>query len=47
MSNLGFLGLAYLVLWIGISGYLLRLTRRQRALEQRLEELKNGQGTGD
>lgn len=41
MDNLGFLGLAYGLIWLGIASYLLRLSRRQRELEQRLEDLKN------
>jgi CcmD family protein len=40
MDNLGFLGLAYGVVWLGIAFYLLRIGLRQRDLEQRLEELK-------
>ncbi|HEX2259554.1 MAG TPA: CcmD family protein [Actinomycetota bacterium] len=40
MDNLGFLGLAFVVVWLGIAIYLLTVTRRQRALEERLEELE-------
>jgi CcmD family protein len=40
LDNLGFLGLAFLLVWVGIVAYLLTVTRRQRALERRLEELE-------
>jgi CcmD family protein len=41
MDGLGFLGIAFLALWLVIAAYLLRVTRKQRALERRLEELQN------
>ena len=40
MDDLGFLAFAYLLLWLAIGGYLVRLTRRQKALEERIDELK-------
>jgi len=40
-TKLLYLGLAFALVWIGIAGYLLSLTRRQKALEQRLTELQN------
>ncbi|MEX2587780.1 MAG: CcmD family protein [Actinomycetota bacterium] len=39
MDSLGFLGLAYIVVWIGLAGYLFSVARRQKALERRLESL--------
>jgi CcmD family protein len=39
MTHLNYLGIAYAVVWIGISAYLLSLARRQRALEKRLKDL--------
>ena len=44
MSGLAYLGVAYLAVWAGIAGYLVRLGRRQRAVEQRLRDL---QGKGE
>lgn len=38
MDSLGFLGLAYGIAWVIIAAYLLRLARRQKAIERRLEE---------
>jgi CcmD family protein len=46
LDSLGFLGLAFVVVWLGIAAYLLAITRRQRALEQRLEELKTRKNGG-
>lgn len=42
MDGLGFLGVAYVVVWLGIVGFLFVVTRRQKALEKRLEELRTG-----
>lgn len=39
MDGLIYLGLAYIVLWVGVCGFLFSVARRQRALEQRIEEL--------
>ncbi|CAN5645557.1 hypothetical protein BH24ACT26_BH24ACT26_23190 [soil metagenome] len=39
MSELGWLFVAFLVVWIGIGGYLLSVGARQRKLERRLDEL--------
>lgn len=41
MNNLGFLAVAYAVIWVGLALYLLSITRRQRALDRRLDELSN------
>jgi CcmD family protein len=41
MTHLNYLGIAYAVAWIGISAYLLSLSRRQRALEKRLKDLQS------
>jgi CcmD family protein len=38
--QLAYLGVAYLVIWAGIAGYLVHLARRQRAVERRLNELE-------
>jgi len=40
-GGLAYLGVAYTAIWVGIAGYLLHLGRRQRAIEQRLEELRS------
>lgn len=39
MNGLGFLGLAFALTWAGIAFFLLSVTRRQRALEQRIADL--------
>lgn len=46
MDGLGFLGLAYLVVWVGLAGYLLSVTRRQKSLERRLEALREAEKNG-
>jgi CcmD family protein len=38
--QLAYLGVAYTVIWAGIAGYLVRLSRRQGAVERRLDELQ-------
>lgn len=38
-NQLAYLGVAYTAVWVGITGYLLFLGRRQRATDRRLEEL--------
>jgi CcmD family protein len=38
--QLAYLGVAYTAVWAGIAGYLVRLARRQRAVERRLHELE-------
>ncbi len=40
MDGLGFLGVAYVLVWLGIVAYLFAVTRRQKALEKRMEELR-------
>jgi CcmD family protein len=42
--QLAYLGVAYIVIWAGIAGYLLHLGRRQRAVERRLDELQQPDG---
>lgn len=42
MDNLGSLGVAYAIVWLAISAYLLSIARRQKALEKKLEELRRG-----
>ena len=40
MEGLGFLGVAYVAVWLGIVAFLFAVTRRQKALEKRMEELR-------
>ncbi|MFN2488687.1 MAG: CcmD family protein [Actinomycetota bacterium] len=42
MNDIGWLFVAFLVVWIGIGGYLVSLGARQRRLERRLEDLRRG-----
>lgn len=46
MDGLGFLGLAYIVVWLGLAGYLFSVSRRQRALEKRLDALVQAEKYG-
>jgi CcmD family protein len=39
MSNLTWLFIAFMAVWIGIGVYLLSITFRQRALERRIERI--------
>lgn len=41
MSSLNFLGIGFLLVWFGIVAFLLTLSKRQKALEQRVEELRH------
>lgn len=41
MNGLNFLGIGFLLVWFGIVAFLFTVTRRQKALEQRVEELRN------
>ena len=45
MSNLAWLFLAFLAVWVGLGLYLLSIAARQRKLEERLEELRTRQRT--
>lgn len=45
MSSLNFLGIGFLLVWFGIVAFLLTLTKRQKSLEQRMEELRNPTNT--
>lgn len=38
--NLGWMFVAFLVVWVGIGIYLLSLGRRQKRLEHRIDELR-------
>ena len=38
-GGLGYLGLAYIVIWTAIGCYLILLSRRQRLIDKRLKEL--------
>jgi CcmD family protein len=39
VSDLGWMFVAFLAVWVGIGGYVASLGARQRRLERRLEEL--------
>ena len=39
-GGLGYLGLAYIVIWTAIGSYLMLLGRRQRMIDRRLKELR-------
>ncbi len=39
MSDVAWLFIAFLAVWIGIGGYVFSIAARQRKLERRLEEL--------
>lgn len=39
-GGLGYLGLAFIVVWASIGCYLIILDRRQRAIDRRLERLR-------
>ena len=39
-----YLGIAYLAVWAGVTGYLVALGRRQRAVERRLRDLGSQEG---
>jgi CcmD family protein len=40
VTNLGFLFAAYTAVWVVLFGYLVTLSRRNRALEREIEELR-------
>jgi CcmD family protein len=46
MDDLGFLGVAFLLVWFGIVVFLFSVTRRQKALEKRVEELRKVTNNG-
>lgn len=46
MSNLGWLFVAFAVVWVSIGIYLWSLGARQRALERRLADLEHRDATG-
>ena len=39
MSDIAWLFVAFMAVWVGIGGYLLSIAARQRTLERRLDEL--------
>ncbi len=41
MENLNYLLAAYSVIWIFIAGYVFSIIRRQRKLEEEIENVKN------
>ena len=42
MSDVAWLGIAFLAVWIGIGGYLAILGARQRSLEHRIQDMERG-----
>lgn len=38
--GLGYVGLAFIVVWAAIGSYLIILDRRQRAIDRRLDQLR-------
>ncbi|MFP5351362.1 MAG: CcmD family protein [Actinomycetota bacterium] len=42
MSDVAWLFIAFLAVWVGLGLYLLSLSRRQRDLERRVKELEPG-----
>jgi CcmD family protein len=46
LDGLGFLGLAFVLVWVGIVLFLFTVSRRQRALEKRIEELRSPEKSG-
>jgi CcmD family protein len=40
VSDVAWLAIAFLVVWIGIGGYLAILGARQRSLEQRIQDME-------
>jgi CcmD family protein len=46
MDGLAFLGLAYLLVFAGIAMFLFSVSRRQLALEKRIEELRASEKKG-
>ncbi|HEX2053348.1 MAG TPA: CcmD family protein [Actinomycetota bacterium] len=46
MEGLGYLGLAYGIVWAGIALFLFSVSRRQRALEKRIAELSTPEKKG-
>ncbi len=47
MDGLGYLGLAFVLVWVGIALFLFSVSRRQRALEKRIEELRSSEKSGN
>jgi CcmD family protein len=41
MSDVAWLAIAFLAVWIGIGGYLAILGTRQRSLEQRIQDIES------
>ena len=44
MTNFPYLFAAYAIIWIGLFGYMLRLGRRSRELEDQVKELRRHLG---
>lgn len=47
MSELGWLFVAFLAVWLGIGGYLLTLSLRQKKIEERLSQLESPSGNSN
>ncbi|MEX2553953.1 MAG: CcmD family protein [Actinomycetota bacterium] len=46
MDDVGYLGVAFVLVWFGIVVFLISVTRRQKALEKRVEELRRTANRG-
>jgi CcmD family protein len=44
VSDLAWLAVAFMAVWIGIGGYLLSLGFRQRRLQRRIDDLRDRDG---
>ena len=44
MENLGYLLAAYTLIWAVIFGYILLMQRKQRKLQQQIDQLQKNQG---
>ncbi len=47
MTELGWLFIAFLAVWLGIGAYLLTLSVRQKKIEERLARLESPSGTSN
>jgi CcmD family protein len=47
MSDVAWLAVAFLAVWIGIGGYLAILGARQRSLEHRIHDIEARRGSRD
>jgi CcmD family protein len=40
VSNLGWLGVAFVIAWVAVCAYVVRLARAQRGINERLDEIE-------